>query len=85
MAQFIQLQLRFAPASLKEQESDMPRGRKVIWEDYGLRMLTPTKKAGKDPCRNCWAKGLCDSDECARKLYPVDVNEFKPINYNMED
>lgn len=28
----------------------------------------------KDPCRTCYLHGLCDSDECGRKLYEIDVN-----------
>lgn len=52
-------------------------GRKVIWEYMGITMLEPSKKAGKDPCKNCWAKDLCDKDECGRKLYPLFVNKVK--------
>lgn len=52
-------------------------GRKVIWEYMGITMLEPSKKACKDPCKNCWAKDLCDNDECGRKLYPLFVNKVK--------
>ena len=26
-----------------------------------------------NPCRACSYNGICDSDECANKLYPLDV------------
>lgn len=42
--------------------------RRVIWEYQGIRMLEPTEKAGINPCAKCWARGLCDSDECGRKI-----------------
>ena len=43
--------------------------RKVIWHSpmWGMTMYEPNKKAGKDPCRNCRLKGLCD-DECGMKI-----------------
>lgn len=53
---------------MKEQKTD---GRKVIWDApyFKITMLEPTKI--KDPCRNCWARGLCDDDECGQKNYPI--------------
>lgn len=73
MAQIIELTLPFKTEEQKELRHD---GRKVIWEYMGITMLEPTKKAGKDPCAKCWAKGLCDAWECGRKLFPIDVKEI---------
>ena len=44
--------------------------RRVVWDSpiFGITMSEPTEKAGIDPCAKCWAKGLCDSDECGRKI-----------------
>ena len=44
--------------------------RKVIWDspNFGITMLEPTAKAGKNVCAKCWAKDLCDSDDCCRKI-----------------
>lgn len=71
MAQIIQLDVPFKPT----QENETGK-RKVIWKNdfWGLTMYEPTKRAGKDPCQNCWAKGLCDNGECARKMFPIDEN-----------
>ena len=55
-----------------EQRKD---GRNVVWEFMGIIMLTPSPKAGKDPCKNCFAKGLCDDGECGRKLFPIFDND----------
>jgi len=42
----------------------------------GSKLLSQhPKKVIKDPCKKCWAKGLCDDDDCGRKLYPLFVNE----------
>lgn len=32
---------------------------------------TKQVKTVKNPCSNCYLKGLCDSDECGRKLYQI--------------
>lgn len=45
--------------------------RKVIWSVFGLTMYEPTKQAGKDPCENCWARDLCDKDQCGVKDFPL--------------
>ena len=40
-----------------------------------------------DPCRACPMAGLCDFDECGRKLYPLDSNKSKyarPIQNRMD-
>lgn len=34
---------------------------------------------GKDPCQGCRYQGLCDSDECAQKLFLLDSKK-SPIN-----
>ena len=49
------------------------RQREVIWHVpiWGLTMYEPTKHAGKDPCKDCWAKGLCDDGECGVKDFPL--------------
>lgn len=73
MAQVIQLSFDFTPAEQKRESSNK---RKVLWEFMGITMLEPTAKAGKNPCTNCWANGLCDQDECGRKLFPIDVEEI---------
>lgn len=49
----------------------MEKKRKVIWEFMGITLLEPTKRAGKDPCKRCWAKDLCDHDDCGRKTFPL--------------
>ncbi|MBR0341914.1 MAG: hypothetical protein IJH64_06665 [Oscillospiraceae bacterium] len=39
---------------------------------------------GKDPCKGCRYQGLCDSDECALKLYRLDSKnstEYKSWKY----
>lgn len=58
-----------------QQQHDSTRmdRRRVIWSYMGITLLEPTKKAGKNPCANCWARELCDGDDCGRKLYPIDV------------
>jgi MoaA/NifB/PqqE/SkfB family radical SAM enzyme len=83
MAQVIQLQFDFAhhPAPHQddgEQKTDVPKGRKVIWEDktFHRRLLEPTKRACKNPCAKCYLREVCGSDDCGRKLFPIDVNEI---------
>jgi len=83
MAQVIKLQFDFTPhpAPLQEdgeQKTDIPKGRKLIWEDetFHLRMFEPTKQAGKNPCAKCYLREVCDNDSCGRKLFPIDVNEI---------
>ena len=29
----------------------------------------------ENPCLKCYLKGICDDDECGRKLYPLFVNK----------
>ena len=72
MAQIIQLSIPFAHEGQQQYWHD---GRRIIWEYMGITLLDPSKKAGKDPCAKCWARGLCDDGECGRKLFPIDVNE----------
>ena len=83
MANIVQLHIPFASVEQEDAQEEqlfefVPKGRKVIWTDYAnkRRMLTPTAKAGKNPCEKCYLKGLCDADECGRKLHPIDVNEI---------
>lgn len=81
MAQVIQLQFDFAHHTAPqhedgEQKTDVPKGRKVIWEDDDFRMLEPTKRAGKNPCTKCYLREVCDSDSCGRKLFPIDIDEI---------
>lgn len=49
--------------------------RQVIWEApmWEMRMLSPTKRAGKDPCKGCSLKDLCDYDECGRKNFKLFI------------
>lgn len=28
-----------------------------------------------DPCKRCYLQGICDRDECGRKLYQTDTNK----------
>jgi hypothetical protein len=76
--QAVQLPLQFQEES--KQEKKWYDGRKIIWETDRMALVEPNKRAGKDPCKKCWAKGLCDSDTCGRKLFPIDVDEL--INNN---
>ncbi len=81
MAQVIQLELKFAnfPAIEKQEKRiDIPKGRKLIWEDdtFHLRIFEPTKQAGKNPCAKCYLREVCDNDSCGRKIFPIDVNEI---------
>ena len=41
-----------------------------------------------DPCKGCRYQGLCDSDECALKLYRLDSKEstdYKSWDYGFEE
>lgn len=40
-----------------------------------LRSEAPAAPAAGvvDPCKACALKGLCDHDECAAKLFPIDA------------
>lgn len=52
--------------------------------DYG----EPAKRAGLDglflqPCVGCHLYGMCDNDECGKKLFDLDC-DFNPLDYEAE-
>ena len=65
MTKAIQLYFLFYKPLPKRRKKE----RKVIWEhSSGLRLLEPNEFAGINVCLGCYLRGLCDDDDCGRKI-----------------